>query len=205
MASRYDGKTDEELIIAYRDGDTEVPDYICNKYKNLVRSRAKSMYILGAEPEDLIQEGMIGLFRAVRDYDVGRDAGFSTFAGLCISRQMYKAIQAAGRQKAMPLNNYVSLYCEDDDGNDVPRIELVETSPFRNPEKVVLDKESLEEIQKYIDEELSDFERQVLELHITGMGYTEIAKVLGRDDKSTDNALTRIKGKIRKLINSGGF
>ena len=107
--SKYEEMTDEELIDQLREGDRQVMDYICDKYKNLVRSKAKSMYILGGDSEDLIQEGMIGLFKAVRDYDCGRDASFYTFADLCISRQMYTAVQASKRLKHSPLNSYVSL------------------------------------------------------------------------------------------------
>ena len=118
MEKEYGNSSDEELILRLRDGEEAITDYIMDKYKNMVRSKAKSMYILGADREDLIQEGMIGLFKAVRDYDTGRDASFFTFADLCVSRQMYTAIQAAGRQKHMPLNTYVSLYADGADGED---------------------------------------------------------------------------------------
>ena len=110
MNGSYEQYTDEELILRLREGEEQITDYIMEKYKNLVKSKAKSMYILGADREDLIQEGMIGLFKAVRDYDTGRDASFSTFADLCVSRQMYTAVQAAGRKKHAPLNTYISLY-----------------------------------------------------------------------------------------------
>ena len=107
MGSDYEQYTDEELIVRLRDGEEKITDYIMDKYKNLVKSKAKSMYILGADREDLIQEGMIGLFKAIRDYDIGRDASFFTFADLCVSRQMYTAVQAAGRKKHSPLNTYI--------------------------------------------------------------------------------------------------
>ena len=110
MNGSYEQYSDEELIVRLRDGEAQITDYIMEKYKNLVKSKAKSMYILGADREDLIQEGMIGLFKAIRDYDIGRDASFFTFADLCVSRQMYTAVQAAGRQKHAPLNTYISLY-----------------------------------------------------------------------------------------------
>ncbi len=109
MEKDYEKYSDDELILRLRDGEAAITDYIMDKYKNLVRNKAKSMYILGADREDLIQEGMIGLFKAVRDYDTGRDASFFTFADLCISRQMYTAVQSAGRQKHTPLNTYISL------------------------------------------------------------------------------------------------
>ena len=110
MEKDYSSYSDEELIVCLRDGEESITEYLMNKYKNLVRSKARSMYILGADNDDLIQEGMIGLFKAIRDYDTGRDASFFTFADLCVSRQMYTAVQAAGRQKHAPLNTYISLY-----------------------------------------------------------------------------------------------
>ncbi len=199
---RYDKMSDEELIQELRDGDTDVADYLCNKYKNLVRHNAKSMYILGAEPEDLIQEGMIGLFKAVRDYDPGRDASFLTFASLCVSRQMYNAIQSAGRQKNIPLNNYISLNGNsDDDDEDRPAVALeLFADGGLSPEQLLIDKENTEALYRKICDELSDFENQVLDLYMTGMNYVQIAGVLGREEKSTDNALQRIRAKIKKIV-----
>lgn len=203
MRQAYEQYSDEELIVRLRDGETNIMDFIMNKYKNLVRSKAKSMYILGADREDLIQEGMVGLFKAVRDYDSGRDASFYTFAELCISRQMYTAVQASGRQKHMPLNSYISLYASTAEQGEESETELVNTLSDvsdRSPEELLIDKENLELLEKIIDKELSSFEKQVLDLYVTGMSYSQIAKVLGRDDKSTDNALQRIKNKLRKVV-----
>lgn len=205
MAGRdmnYEQYTDGELIDRLRRGETHIMDYICDKYKNLVRSKAKSMFILGADNEDLIQEGMIGLFKAVRDYDMGRDASFSTFAELCISRQMYTAVQASRRQKHLPLNSYVSLDSEasEDDKDGLNLAELLADKTELSPEEVFLDKERVAYLEKTIDEELSDFEKQVLDLYRTGMSYSQIARVLGRDEKATDNALQRLKAKIRKML-----
>ena len=200
---KYEEMTDEELIDQLREGDRQVMDYICDKYKNLVRSKAKSMYILGGDSEDLIQEGMIGLFKAVRDYDCGRDASFYTFADLCISRQMYTAVQASKRLKHSPLNSYVSLYERSSEGTDNEEKNLIEALAARtqmSPEELFLDKERVEDLERAIETELSSFEKQVLDLNLTGMSYTQIAKVLGRDEKSTDNALQRLKSKIRKLV-----
>lgn len=201
--SLYEQFTDEELIHRLRGGEESIMDYICDKYKNLVRSKAKSMYILGGDNEDLIQEGMIGLFKAVRDYDSGRDASFSTFADLCISRQMYTAVQAAKRQKHIPLNTYISLYgttSQQGEGEERKLVEELYDRSGRNPEEVFLDKERVNYLENLIENELSTFEKQVLDLYMTGMSYTQIAKVLGRDEKSTDNALQRLKSKIRKLL-----
>ena len=207
MAERYADYrhcSDGELIDRLRRGEESIMDYICEKYKNLVRSKAKSMFILGADNEDLIQEGMIGLFKAVRDFDAGRDASFYTFAELCISRQMYTAVQASKRQKHRPLNTYVSLdssNTNNDDGRENLLLsELLTDRTEQSPEELFLDKERVADLERTIEEELSDFERQVLDLYLTGMTYTEIAKVLGRDEKATDNALQRLKSKIKKRL-----
>jgi len=201
---KYQNETDEMLIERLRDGERDITDFIMNKYKNLVRSKAKSMYILGADTEDLIQEGMIGLFKAIRDYDAGRDASFYTFAELCISRQMYTAVQASNRKKHMPLNSYISLYAsnEIDNGESGGEefINFLGTEQQKNPEQLLIDKENVILLEKKIEEELSTFEKQVLDLYLTGMTYSQIARVLGRDEKSTDNALQRIKKKIRRVI-----
>lgn len=199
----YDSMTDEELIDRLRGGEEGIMDYICDKYKNLVRSKAKSMYILGGDNEDLIQEGMIGLFKAVRDYDCGRDASFYTFAELCVSRQLYTAVQASQRKKHFPLNTYVSLYSSpnnEKDGKDTELLESLARRTQQSPEELFLDKERVEYLEAAIDRELSPFEKQVLDLYQTGMSYSQIARVLGRDEKSTDNALQRLKAKIKKLI-----
>lgn len=200
--SDYAQATDEELIDRLRGGEEHIMDFICDKYKNLVRSKAKSMFILGGDSEDLIQEGMIGLFKAVRDYDSGRDASFFTFADLCISRQMYTAVQASKRQKHIPLNTYVSFYGNTvEEGKEEPNLlEALADRTELNPEEMFLDKERVAYLEKMIEDELSSFEKQVLDLYMTGMSYTQIAKVLGRDEKSTDNALQRLKSKIRKML-----
>ena len=206
MGNDYETSKDEELILRIRDGEEKITDYIMEKYKNLVRSKAGSMYILGADREDLIQEGMIGLFKAIRDYDIGRDASFATFADLCVARQMYTAVQAAGRKKHAPLNSYVSLYAGNGSDKTEEEKELLDSLISRdeqNPEELLIDRENVERIEKAIESELSSFERQVLDLYLTGMKYTEIARVLGKDDNSTDNALQRCRSKIRKALLTG--
>ena len=199
----YSTYTDEELILRLRDGEEAIMDYIMNKYKNLVRKYARNMYILGAEEQDLIQEGMIGLFRAIKDYDSGRDASFFTFADLCISRKMYNAIEASKREKHTPLNNYISLYAYKDEDNKDGKsgfIDLLSAGDISNPENLLIDKENVKQIEEIVEQELSNFEKQVFDLYITGMKYVQIAKVLGRDEKSTDNALQRIKSKLKKAM-----
>lgn len=199
----YDGCTDEELLLRLREGEEAIMDYILNKYKYLVRKYAGNMYILGAEEQDLIQEGMIGLFRAIKDYDIGRDASFFTFADLCVSRRMYNAIATSRRAKHTPLNNYISLYAsneEDKKDGKMMFMDLISAGEISNPENLLIDKENVKQIENIVEQELSSFEKQVFDLYITGMKYGQIAKVLGKDEKSTDNALQRIKTKLRKAI-----
>lgn len=201
--AEYEPYTDEELIDRLRHGEDAIMDYICDKYKNLVRSKAKSMFILGADSDDLIQEGMVGLFKAVRDYDMGRDASFFTFAELCISRQIYTAVQAAKRQKHFPLNTYISLDTgrTNQEGREESTLaELLADRTELSPEELVLDKERVAYLEKMIETELSDFEKQVLDLYMTGMSYSQIARVLGREEKATDNALQRLKAKLKKIL-----
>ncbi len=202
MYTNFEQESDETLIDRLRDGENSIVDYIMDKYKHLVRSKAKSMYILGADTEDLIQEGMIGLFKAVRDYDCGRDASFYTFAELCISRQMYTAVQASQRKKHWPLNSYVSLNSENKEQEEerLSLGELLSTGQGGDPETLFLNKERMEYLESRIEKELSAFEKQVLDLYLTGMTYSQIAKVLGRDEKSTDNALQRVKSKIKRIL-----
>lgn len=202
----YSTCTDEELILRLRDGEETIMDYIMDKYKNLVRKHARNMYILGAEEQDLIQEGMIGLFKAIKDYDSGRDASFFTFADLCISRKMYNAIEASKREKHTPLNNYISLYASNDSDSIDSKtmfMDLLSAGEISNPENLFIDKENVERIENLVEQELSSFEKQVFDLYITGMKYGQIAKVLGKDEKSTDNALQRIKNKLKKAIQRG--
>lgn len=203
---RYTQFQDEELILRLREGEEAITDYIMEKYKNLVKGRAQSMYILGGDNDDLIQEGMIGLFQAIRDYDAGRDASFYTFAELCITRKIYTAVQASNRQKHEPLNTSISLQMEFKEEEKIKGnsssilMNVLADREFMNPENHVLDQERVANMEEIIAKELSDFEKQVLELHLTGMTYTEIAKVLNKDSKATDNALQRLKGKLKKVL-----
>ncbi len=201
---KYSGMDDEQLIVQIHDGsDRDVVDFIMNKYKGLVRKKAASMYILGADKDDLIQEGMIGLFKAVRDYDIGRDASFATFADLCISRQMYSAIKSLARKKHAPLNSYISIYASREDNEqdgEVSLEDILESESGPTPEQYVIDQENLQTLEEGIDRELSELEKQVLDLYITGMSIRTIAKVLGRDEKSTDNAMQRVRSKLKKYL-----
>lgn len=193
MVNEYAKYSDEELIVQLRDGDHAITDYIMEKYKNLVRSKAQSMYILGADREDLIQEGMIGLFKAVQSYQPDKDASFRTFAGMCIDRQLYSAIQNSNRQKHMPLNSYISLSEEPEETDEL------EGSWWENPENIIIDQESTRSLEQEIHRTLSPMENKVLEYYLKGYGYIQIAKIMGKTPKSIDNALQRIRGKIRNF------
>ena len=197
---RYENISDEELISRLRDGEEDIIDYIIEKYKGLVKQKAKSMYLLGADHDDLLQEGMIGLYKAVRDYDFGRDASFFTFAELCITRQLYTAVQASQRKKHSFLNGYVSLY-EKQGEQDENQTELLQvlSSDTKDPEELTIDRENLEQFELAIEQEMSTFEKQVMELILIGMKYTEIARVLGKTDKAIDNAIQRIRMKVKRI------
>lgn len=195
--NKYDKMTDEQLIRHLRSGENEIVDYIMDKYKFLVKKKAKAMFLLGGENDDLIQEGMIGLFKAVQNYDETQEASFYSFADLCVSRQMYTAIEASRRQKHLPLNSYISLYT---DGEDQPLIESIESMIDRNPEELFLDKEYIQMLKLELEQNLSDLESRVLYLHLQGIDYQTIAKLLNKSAKSIDNALQRIKNKTEKII-----
>ncbi|MBR4140038.1 MAG: sigma-70 family RNA polymerase sigma factor [Lachnospiraceae bacterium] len=178
--------TDEELIERLRKGCLEVQEYLLEKYKPFVKSKSRVLFLVGGDKEDLIQEGMIGLFKAIRDFNPENGAPFAAFAKLCVERQLYTAIESAGRLKNAPLNAYISLSEESENLMD------------GGIEDVVIEKASYQQMYENMQEYLSAMEKEVLELYLEGKDYTEIAKLLGKTDKSIDNALQRIKGKIRK-------
>jgi len=201
--NKYDSMTDEQLIRKLRAGETAITDYIMDKYKYVVRKKAKAMYLLGGENDDLIQEGMIGLFKAVRDYNENQETSFYSFADLCISRQMYTAIKLSQRQKHMPLNSYVSLYSQGDDFEEdkkTPLIDQLKTSKDNNPEELFLDKEYFAMMEQELKNRLSDLESRVLHLHLMGEDYRSIARLLDKSPKSIDNALQRIKQKTFDIL-----
>lgn len=201
--SKYENMPDEQLIRKLREGETAIMDYIISKYKYVVIRAAKAMYLLGGENDDLIQEGMIGLFKAVRDFDINQETSFYSFAELCISRQMYTAIKLSQRQKHMPLNSYISLYdikkTASEDKHS-PLIEQLEMETNNNPEELFLDKERMLMLVHELNERLSDMERRVLHLHLQGEDYRSIAELLDRSPKSIDNALQRIRQKMRTIL-----
>ena len=190
----YEHFTDEELIERLRDGEQELEDYLMEKYKGMVLKKAHAMFIVGGEREDLIQEGMIGLFKALRDYQPRKSAVFSTFANLCVERQLYKAIEMSGRLKNKPLNSYISLSEEESPILDSLAFEQ------QDPEAIVIDRENVNVMQEKIRQHLSSFETQVLDSYLEGMTYTQIAEAMEKSPKSIDNALQRIRGKIREFL-----
>ena len=193
----YTEFSDEELIEKLRAGDEEIADYIMEKYKPLVRKKTNAMYLIGGETEDLIQEGMIGLFKAMRDYNAEKASSFFSFAELCITRQIYSALEASNRKKHNPLNNYVSFSAQED--AEGVHLEDVISSQTISPEQIMIEKEVKQEFFARLEEKLSTMEKKVLYLYLEGYSYTQIAESMGKTPKSIDNSLQRIRGKIKFL------
>ena len=190
--------TDEELVERYQSGDSSAAEILVEKYKQLVRIRARALYLTGGDREDLLQEGMIGLFNAMRTYrpDHGNGASFRTYASVCVSRQMYSAVQSSVRKKNQPLNESVSIE-ELEERQDDRKL-----GPADSPEAILLGRESESTLLREIRSVLSSYERVVLDLYLAGMDYRQIAEKLGKPDKSVDNALQRIRGKVQNLLRS---
>jgi len=192
---------DEGIALLAQQGDDQASEHLLNKYKNFVRSKARSYFLIGADHEDIVQEGMIGLFKAVRDYRPERLSSFRAFAELCITRQIITAIKTATRQKHIPLNSYVSLnkpiY---DEESDRTLLDVITEGRVSNPEDLLIGQEDLRRIEGRIGEMLSDLEWEVLTSYLDGRSYQEIAEDLGRHVKSIDNALQRVKRKLEKLM-----
>ncbi len=203
---QYSGISDGELIRRIREGETEAADFLMEKYKPLVRSKARSLYMLGAEPEDLIQEGMIGLYKALRDCDLQRENNFAAFASVCVERQLYTAIEASLRQKHAALNQAVSLnsymtQAADADRDDSMELHLaLSDAGAENPEDRVISEQTVQFLCEEIEKQLSPFEKKVWNLYGQGYDYTRIAQELDCSLKSADNALQRIRRKSRHLL-----
>ena len=197
----YEGMTDEDIALLARDGDEAALELLMMKYKNFVRSKARSYFLIGADHEDIVQEGMIGLFKAFRDFRPDKLTSFHAFAELCVTRQIITAIKTATRQKHIPLNSYVSLnkpiYEEE---SDRTLMDVITEGRGTDPEELIIGQESYVSIESQIDEALSPLERRVLTAYLDGKSYQEIAEMLGRHVKSIDNALQRVKHKLEKLI-----
>ena len=192
----YQNLRDEELIEQLRGGDDKIMEFILDKYKPLVRKKANAMYLIGGDTDDLIQEGMIGLFKAIRDYNKEKESSFYHFAELCISRQIYTVVEASNRKKHAPLNSYVSLYSgTNEDG--VVLADSLTTSAMENPEQMMIDQENLVLFMEHLKDRLSKMEGQVLDFYLAGLNYQQIAEEMGKSPKAIDNALQRIKAKVR--------
>lgn len=197
--TEYEKQTDEELIELLRKGQSDITDYIMEKYKYLVRKRANAMFLIGGDTDDLIQEGMIGLFKAIRDYKMEKDVSFFHFADICITRQIYSAVEASQRKKHQPLNGYISLNSEAGAEGSNSFLDLLETFENSNPEQMLIDRENVTAIRKKARESLSDMEWSVLEYYLQGLNYRQIAEYMEKEPKSIDNALQRIRGKLWSL------
>jgi RNA polymerase sporulation-specific sigma factor len=193
MECRFYELTDEVLIDRIRGGDSECQDYLINKYKNLAKIKAHQYFITGADKDDIIQEGMIGLFKAIREYSADRMASFYSFADICITRQIYNAIKISLRKKHSPLNGYISL---NNPLYDEPYMPDLSFKAGKSPEIIVIEREDRADMQRRINESLSEYETKVLALYIQKNSYREIADITGKTAKSVDNAIQRIKGKL---------
>lgn len=197
----YHEITDEEVVACAKSGDELAIEYLINKYKNFVRVKAKSYFLVGADREDIIQEGMIGLYKAIRDFRADKLSSFRAFAELCITRQIITAIKTATRQKHIPLNSYISLnkpiY---DDDSDRTMLDILSGAKITDPEEVFISHELSDDIREKIQENLSELESMVLMSYLEGKSYQEMAKELCRHVKSIDNALQRVKRKIEKSL-----
>ena len=199
----YKNAKDEELVLMAQSGDEAAQEYLLDKYKSLVRAKSRAYFLIGADSEDIIQEGMIGLYKAVRDYNEEKNASFRSFAELCINRQMITAIKAATRQKHQPLNSYVSLnkpvYEEESEQTYMDFLQSSSGS-LLNPEALLIGQENKSFLENQMVKNLSSFETRVLVLYLQGRSYFEIANVLDKPEKSIDNALQRVKKKLEKFL-----
>jgi RNA polymerase sporulation-specific sigma factor len=197
----FDEMTDEEVVSEAINGDNDALEYIIHKYKNFVKSKARSYFLIGADREDIIQEGMIGLYKAIRDFNPNKLSSFRAFAELCVTRQIITAIKTATRQKHIPLNSYVSLnkplYDED---SERTLLDILSGVKISDPEELIISQEEFEDIEDKMGEILSKLEWQVLMAYLGGKSYQEIAKELKRHVKSIDNALQRVKRKLEKYL-----
>ena len=201
----YGSMPDEEIVRLCHQGDTAAEEYLLIKYKNFVRSKARSYFLIGADHEDIVQEGMIGLYNSIRDFKPEKLSSFRAFAELCITRQIITAIKTATRQKHIPLNSYVSLnkplY---DEESDRTLLDVIMEGRISDPEEMIINRENLGNIHNRINEVLSSLEQEVLRAYLDGKSYQEIAETLGRHVKSIDNALQRVKRKLEKYLEDNG-
>ncbi len=201
--NEYSKMTDEEIIKEIRKGDKQALTYLMNKYKEIVNLKVGKYFMVGAEKEDIIQEGLIGLFKAIKTFNAEKNNTFKTFANMCIERQLITAIKSSNRQKHMPLNSYLSLNMSAYDNEEENGAELMDTfdsKTIEDPLETIINKEYYDEIEKSIDKTLSQFEKQVLDRYMKGESYVTIAKRLDSPVKSVDNAIQRIRKKAIKNL-----
>ncbi len=195
--------SDEDIVALANSGHTLAQEFLIDKYKNFVRAKARSYFLIGADKEDIIQEGMIGLYKAIRDFRADKLSSFRAFAELCITRQIITAIKTATRQKHIPLNSYISLnkpiYDED---SDRTLLDVISGTRITDPEELVISREEFDNIEAKMSEILSSLEWKVLMFYLEGKSYQEIANDLGRHVKSIDNALQRVKHKLERYLES---
>ena len=204
MNNNYNNMSDDELLELINKKDTDALDFLICKYKDLVNSKVNKYFIIGAEKEDIVQEGLIGLYKAVKDYNPDKQNSFKSFANLCIERQLITAIKSSNRQKHMPLNSYLSLNMtafENEDGNnDIQIVDVLENTVIEDPLDTITKKEYFSSVENVIDSSLSDFEKKVLNRYVQGESYVKIAERLDAPVKSVDNAIQRIRKKTAKNI-----
>ncbi len=197
----FEEKLDEEIVIEAKKGNIRAQEYLISKYQNFVKSKAKSYFLIGADKEDIYQEGMIGLYKAIRDFKSDKLSSFKAFAELCVTRQIITAIKTATRQKHIPLNTYISInkpiY---DEESDRTLLDILSVAKVTDPEELIISQEELKHIQNEIGDVLSDLELEVLASYLDGKSYQEIACDLNRHAKSIDNALQRVKRKLEKSL-----
>ena len=198
MNDKYNEYTDERIIELIREGDQEATEYLVKKYYPLVIKSTRTLYLIGADEEDLTQEGLTGLFKAIQSYEPNNNASFFTFAQLCIKRQIYSAIKASNREKHSPLNSYISFYSTVSQ-TDITLIENLEAGKDTDPEHIILSQENTLSINELLISRLSKMEQTVLPLYLEGMSFKSIATKLGKTEKSIDNAVSRIREKARRL------
>ena len=196
----YTTHNDEEIIALIQNGEADATEYMLKKYYPLVKKSIRTLYLIGADTEDLSQEGMIGLFKAIQSFQPNNNASFYTFAKLCIDRQIYSAIKASNRKKHSPLNSYISFYSKINE-DEMELIDNLEAGIDSNPEQIILDRENTTNIEAILEEHLSKMEKQVLTLYLDGKSYSDIASELGKTCKSIDNAIQRIRDKVKKMYN----
>ncbi|MEN6339529.1 MAG: RNA polymerase sporulation sigma factor SigH [Clostridiaceae bacterium] len=203
--NHYDLLTDEQLLTLHRGGDALAEEMLYARYKQVVRSKARTYFLIGADREDIIQEGMIGLYKAVCDYQFDKQASFRAFAELCITRQIITAIKSATRKKHIPLNTYISLNRSVYEGDtERPLIDVLSSTQISDPEEVLIGRESYEAVADSIEHSLSKLERGALDLYLLGYSYQQIADALQKSTKCVDNAIQRVKKKLEEYLKNAG-